>query len=94
MPQLGQKNINTVLANWSKYGFEVQPIVQVQPPVFGPPLYADICLPWKGSKGLAAVIASYSPAFNEEVGPQIQVLITLNCEERGELNTTLQITQP
>jgi hypothetical protein len=60
-----------------------------------PPLYStDTCLPWKESKGLAGVIASYSPAFNEEAGPQTQVMIMLNCEERGELNTTLQITQP
>jgi hypothetical protein len=90
MPQLGLKNINTVLANWPKYGFKVQPVVQVMPPLYS----TDTCLPWKESKGLAGVIASYSPAFNEEAGPQSQVMIMLNCEERGELNTTLQITQP
>jgi len=90
MPQLGLKNINTILANWSKFGFKVQPEVQVMPPLYA----TDTCLPWKGSKGLAGVIAFFAPAFNEEVGPQTQVTITLNCEERGELNTSLQITQP
>jgi hypothetical protein len=90
MPQLGLKNINEILANWSKFGFKVQPSVQVMPPLYD----TDTCLPWKGSKGLAGVIASFSPAFNEEVGPEALVTITLNCEERGDLNTSLQITQP
>jgi hypothetical protein len=90
MPQLGLKNINVVLANWSKFGFKVQPSVQVMPPLYD----TDTCLPWKGSKGLAGVIASFSPVFNDEVGPEALVTITLNCEERGDLNTSLQITQP